>query len=100
MSSALSSKQRRFLRSRAHNLQPVVQVGDAGVRQAVMAAAEEALAHHELIKVRFQQGDKAERRAMMEALCAGTGAQVVQEIGRIAVLYRPAEEPVIQLPAD
>ena len=100
MSSSLTSKQRRFLRSQAHDLQPVVQVGDAGVSEAVTTAAEEALAHHELIKVRFQQGDKAERRAMVEALCAGTGAELVQEIGRIAVLYRPAAEPVIQLPAD
>ena len=98
MSSALTSKQQRFLRSRAHHLQPVVQVGDGGASEAVVAATEEALAHHELIKVRFQQGDKAERRAMVETLCAGTGAHLVQEVGRIAILYRPAEEPVIQLP--
>ncbi|MEF8792250.1 ribosome assembly RNA-binding protein YhbY [Thiohalorhabdus sp.] len=97
MSSALTSKQHRFLRSRAHHLQPVVQVGDAGVSEAVIAAADEALAHHELIKVRFQQGDKAERRVMTESLCAGTAAHLVQEVGRIAILYRPAEDPVIQL---
>jgi len=100
MATALTSKQRRFLRSRAHDLHPVVQVGEAGASEAVVAAAEEALAHHELIKVRFQLGDKAERREMVEALCNGTGAELVQEIGRIAVLYRPAEEPVIQLPGD
>lgn len=100
MPSRLTSKQRRFLRSHAHDLQPVVQVGDAGASEAVVAATEEALAHHELIKVRFQQGDKGERRGMAEALCTGTGAELVQEIGRIAVLYRPAQEPVIQLPAD
>jgi RNA-binding protein len=100
MASALTSKQRRFLRSRAHALQPVVQVGDAGVSDAVVAATEEALAHHELIKTRFQQGEKAERRAMVEALCAATGAELVQEIGRMAVLYRPAEDPAIQLPPD
>lgn len=100
MSSALTSKQRRFLRSQAHHLQPVVHVGDAGVSEAVVAAADQALAHHELIKVRFQQGDKAERRAMAQSLCTGTEAQLVQEVGRIAILYRPAEEPVIQLPED
>jgi len=100
MSSSLTSKQRRFLRSRAHDLQPVVTVGDAGASAAVVAATEEALTHHELIKVRFQQGDKAERRAMVATLCAGTGAELIQEIGRIAVLYRPAEAPEIQLPTD
>ncbi|HKJ72465.1 MAG TPA: ribosome assembly RNA-binding protein YhbY [Gammaproteobacteria bacterium] len=100
MASSLTSKQRRHLRGLAHALQPVVQVGDAGVSDAVAAAAEEALAHHELIKVRFQQGDRGERRGMTETLCAATGAELVQEIGRMAVLYRPAEEPEIQLPGD
>jgi len=100
MATGLTSKQRRFLRSRAHALQPVVQVGEAGASDAVIAATEEALAHHELIKVRFQQGDKGERRTMVTTLCQGTGAEMVQEIGRMAVLYRPAEEPQIQLPQD
>ena len=96
----LTSKQRRFLRSRAHPLHPIVQVGEAGVTEAVIQATDQALAHHELLKIRFQQGDKADRRAMAELLCQRLAAELVQEIGRIAVLYRPAEEPDIQLPAD
>jgi len=96
----LTSKQRRFLRSRAHPLHPIVQVGEAGVTEAVIQATDQALAHHELLKIRFQQGDKADRRAMAELLCQRLAAELVQEIGRMAVLYRPAEEPVLQLPGD
>jgi len=95
---ALTSKQRSFLKGKAHPLHPVVQLGEAGLTEAVTAATEEALAHHELIKVRFLQGDRKARRAQAEALCAGTGAELVQEIGRMAVLYRPAEEPELELP--
>ena len=96
----LTSKQRRFLKSHAHALHPVIQVGEAGLTEAAAQATEETLAHHELLKVRFQQGDKEERRAMAQELCRQTGAELVQEIGRMAVIYRPAEEPVLSLPRD
>jgi len=96
----LTSKQRRFLRSRAHSLHPIVQVGEPGLTDAVVQATDEALSHHELLKIRFQQGDKGERRAMVAELCQRVGAELVQEIGRMAVIYRPAEEPVLQLPTD
>ena len=95
---ALTSKQRKFLKQQAHPLKPVVLIGDAGLTDAVVAAAEEAIAHHELIKVRFQQGDREERRAATEALAERLGAEPVQAIGRVTIFYRPAEEPVIQLP--
>ncbi|MFA9461665.1 ribosome assembly RNA-binding protein YhbY [Thiohalorhabdus methylotrophus] len=96
---ALTNKQRSFLKGKAHSLHPVVQLGEAGLTEAVTAATDEALAHHELIKVRFQQGDREERRALAKDICDRTGADLVQEIGRMAVLFRPAEEPQIQLPA-
>lgn len=95
---ALTSKQRKFLKQQAHPLKPVVLIGDAGLSEAVVNAAEEAIAHHELIKVRFQQGDREERRAASEALAERLCAEPVQAIGRVTIFYRPAAEPVIQLP--
>jgi RNA-binding protein len=95
---ALTSKQRKFLKQKAHPLKPVVLVGDSGLTEAVTAAAEEAIAHHELIKVRFQQGDRQQRREATEALAERLGADTVQTIGRVTIFYRPAEEPAIQLP--
>lgn len=68
--------------------------------EAVVAATEEALAHHELIKVRLLQGDRSSRREMAEKLTGACGAELVQLIGRMALIYRTAEKPEIQLPAD
>mgnify|MGYP000164374067 CR=1 FL=1 len=95
----LTSKQRQFLKAKAHNLSPVVHVGDAGLTKGVVDATEQVLAAHELIKVRIQQGDKQVRSAIAQQLCERTEAELVQSIGRMAILYRPASEPTITLPA-
>lgn len=100
MSESLTGSQRRYLRGLGHHLRPVVHVGEAGVSEAVVAATEEALAHHELIKVRFLQGGRGERREMAAGLCDACGAELVQLIGRMALIYRPAERPEIRLPDD
>ena len=94
----LTSRQHKFLKTKAHHLHPVVRVGDSGLSEAVCAATDEALEAHELIKVRFHQGDRRTRREMAEALCERCGAELIQEIGRMAVIYRPAREPEIRLP--
>jgi RNA-binding protein len=95
----LTGKQRNYLRGLAHHSKPVVSLGDAGVTPAVMAEIEQALAHHELVKMKLRVGDRQERHDALEKICSETGAQPVQEIGQMAVIYRPAEKAKIQLPA-
>jgi RNA-binding protein len=90
---ALDAAHRRMLRGIGHHLDPVVSVGDDGVSEGVVAETERALADHELVKVRLPAGGKARRAALAEALCVATGAEAVQHIGRMALLYRPAEKP-------
>ncbi len=80
---------RKRLRGIGHRLNPVVTVASKGLSDAVYAEAERALSDHELIKVRFSIPDRDERRAAIAAFCAHTGAESVQEIGRIALVYRP-----------
>ena len=94
----LTGAQHRQLRSLAHHLAPVVQVGKDGVTPAVMSATDAALADHELIKVRLPQVEKTERQAMAEALREGTRAELAGLTGRVAILYRrhPAK-PKIRL---
>jgi RNA-binding protein len=94
----LTGKQRNHLRRLAHHRRPVVILGAAGVTEAVVQELDAALAHHELIKVRLPAGARDLRGRWIGALCSGTGAECVQEIGRIAVLYRPAAKPRIDLP--
>lgn len=90
----LSNAQRKQLRSIGHTLNPVVMVADKGLSEGVMAELERALSDHELIKVRLR-APKEQRSVWQEELAASTGAEVVQAIGQIVLLYRknPKADP-------
>lgn len=94
----LTGKQRNYLRGLAHHSKAIVIVGEAGVTPAVVAEIEQALSHHELVKMKLRVGDRQDRRIAMEKICTETGAQPVQEIGQMAVIYRPSEKVKIKLP--
>jgi RNA-binding protein len=70
-----------------------VLVGDQGVSDPLIAETQRALDDHELIKVRIHSGDRDARREMADALATACGAEVVQRIGKVAVLYRANPEP-------
>jgi putative YhbY family RNA-binding protein len=101
---ALTSARRSELRAQAHDLAPVVIVGDKGLTPAVLAEVDRALTAHELIKVRAATDDREARAAWMAQLCAELQAQPVQTIGKVLVLWRenpdkakkkePAAKPV------
>lgn len=88
MTTPLSAKARAALKVRAHALEPVVHVGAGGLTDAVIAEIDRALTAHELIKVRVA-ADRDEREALLEAICARTGAAPVQAVGKILVVWRP-----------
>lgn len=95
----LSPSQRRYLRSLAHDLKPVILLGAKGATEAVVKELDLALTHHELVKVRLSGGDKDERQEQIDFLAGGTGAENVQQIGHIVVLFRRNEnEPKLALP--
>jgi RNA-binding protein len=96
----VTEPQRRHLRKLAHHLKPVVIVGNAGLSENVITEIDNALAHHELIKVRINAADKTERQAMIESICQQTGADRVLSIGHIAGFYRAAEKPRLVLPGS
>jgi RNA-binding protein len=83
------STDRRILKARAHHLQPVVMIGEAGLTPQVLAEVETNLKSHELIKIRVLGEDRASRRDLMAAICTATEAIPVQRIGRMLVIYRP-----------
>lgn len=95
---SLTSSQKKFLRQRAHHLKPVVIIGQHGLGENVLGEIDNALAHHELIKVRVNAADREERQQLIDAIIQQSQAEQVQLIGHVAVFYRPAEEPKIQLP--
>jgi putative YhbY family RNA-binding protein len=88
----LSPRERSALKGRAHALEPVVHVGQAGLTDAVIAEADRSLTAHELIKVKIGVIDRDERTRLVEELCARTDAAVVQTVGKVAVLWRPRDD--------
>jgi len=97
---ALNVKQRKHLKALAHHRKPVVQVGNAGITAAVIKEIEVALGHHELLKIRLPGVERKARTEMLKQICAATGADAVQEIGRMAVIYRPAQKPRLVIPKE
>ncbi|WP_391116128.1 ribosome assembly RNA-binding protein YhbY [Psychrobacillus sp. L3] len=87
----LTGKQKRFLRSQAHHLQPIFQVGKGGVNDAMIKQIGEALEVRELIKISILQNCEDEKHEVAETLAKGTNAELVQLIGLTVVLYKPSK---------
>jgi RNA-binding protein len=95
----LTGRQLRFLRSKAHALQPVIHVGSAGPSEGLRAETDRALADHELVKVKVHGAGRAQRDAWIEELARHTGAALVQRVGHVATLYRARDTlPRLVLP--
>jgi RNA-binding protein len=93
----LKGFQRTWLRGRAHELKPLVQVGQSGVTDAVVKAVAQALLDHELIKVRLHE--PKDKKGMAAELAERTGAEMCGLTGHTVILYKPhPKEPVIRLP--
>lgn len=96
---ALSGKQRRYLRSLGHHLNPVVLLGKHGITDALVAAADEAITTHELIKIKRGGECPDTRQAIADALSEALGADLVQQLGNTVLLYRKhPKDPQIELP--
>lgn len=78
---------KKKLKAEAHPLNPVVIIGQAGLTAAVINEINVALDAHELIKVRIR-AERDDRSLIRAQICTDTGAELIQSIGQIAVLYR------------
>ena len=95
---SLSARERAALKARAHSLEPVVRLGPAGLTDAVAAEIERALTAHELIKVKTAEADRDARATLADAICARSGAALVQRVGKVLILWRP--RPLETPPTD
>jgi RNA-binding protein len=96
---SLTGKQRRHLRALAHALDPIVQVGKNGIDDGLVKAVDQALADHELVKVKVGENAALDRHEAADELAAQTHSEVAQVIGNIVLLYRAdPEDPQITLP--
>ena len=83
----MNSADKKQLRTQAHSLKPVIMIGQLGLTAAVLAELELALNSHELIKVRIR-AEREDRKLISQKICTDTGAELIQSIGQITVIYR------------
>jgi len=83
----LTSKQRKYLRSKAHHLKPVVIIGKAKFTQSIIDTVDQCLNSHELIKIRFAQ-HKDSKKEIINEINSSVDSQTVGAIGNIAIIFR------------
>lgn len=95
----LTAKQKRHLKALGSVLDPVVQIGKAGVVSMVIDSTKDVIAARELVKVRVLKNSPQEPTESIRLLAEAIGAELVQVIGRNGLLYRRhPEKPKIELP--
>ena len=98
---SLSKNQIKFLRSKCHDLKPVVMLGQKGLTDAVLNELDIALDHHELVKIKLSMDDRDARKRVTADICERCDAEEIQSIGKTLSIYRPnKKQPVIQLPKN
>jgi RNA-binding protein len=91
----LTNAQTRDLKARAQLLKPTLKIGKEGVSQQFLAALDEVLKHHELVKVKFEEF-KEQKKELAPQLAEKSGSHLITRVGNVVVLYRPKEEKRVQ----
>lgn len=98
----LQGYQRKYLRGLAHNLRPIILIGQKGLTGEVLSSTNQALERHELIKIKFNDfKEKDQKTEISRVLEAKTGSEIVGVIGHTVVFYRQQPDPekrIITLP--
>lgn len=90
----LKGVQKKYLRGLAHNLKPLVLIGQKGISPTLIRAVDEALDTHELIKVKFNEfKEKDQKDAVTGLIEKETGSEMVGMIGHMAIFYRQQSDP-------
>lgn len=97
ISMPLSQQQKKRFRSIGHHLKPVVIISENGLGKGVIEETNRALEDHELIKIKLAVFDREAKHQLIEMVCQETGAELVQTIGKVALIYRPAAKPKVRL---
>ena len=84
----LTEQAKRELRGRGHALKPGVSIGNAGLSKAVLREIGLSLEHHELMKIKIGSADREQRKTIITGICDGCGAELIQAVGHIVLIYR------------
>ncbi|ALV20705.1 MAG: ribosome assembly RNA-binding protein YhbY [Carnobacterium sp.] len=92
----LTGKQKRYLRSKAHHLDPIFQIGKNGLNKEVIVQIGEALEKRELIKINLLQNTDESVDEVAAEIERALGCDAVQVIGRVIVLFSPSSQEKYQ----
>lgn len=84
---------KKQLRAIGHGLKPVVMVGQKGISDTLLSETDRSLSDHELIKVKLASADRDLRKQQIEEICTKCKAELVQSVGKIALIYRKNTRP-------
>ena len=85
---ALNNAKIRDLKARGQLLKPTLKVGKEGLTPQFLAALDEALKHHDLLKVKFDH-HKEEKKELAPQIADKSRSQIIMRVGNVVVLYRP-----------
>ena len=89
----MTGKERAAFRAAANHLEPLFQIGKGGLSDALIKQTDDALRARELIKVKvLLESSPITPRETADELAKATGAEVIQVIGGVIVLYRESPE--------
>ena len=91
--SMITGRQRSELKKMAQELRPLVMIGKDGLTPTVIAAIDDCLEAHELVKVQLQDGAVLDPKETANVVAEELGADFVQAIGRKFILYRRSSDP-------
>lgn len=83
----LTNAQIRTLKAQAQRLKATLKVGKEGLSPQFLSALDDALKHHELVKVKFDDF-KEQKKELSPQLAEKTGSHLVTRVGNVVVLYR------------
>ena len=94
----ITGKQRAYLKSKSHDMKPLIQIGKNGINEGFLTQLDQLLEDHELVKINILQNAPEEGKDYKEEILEKTGAEFVQLIGKKLTIYRPSkEDPTIDL---
>ncbi|MCV6610643.1 MAG: YhbY family RNA-binding protein [Amphritea sp.] len=90
---SLTPTQKKQFRTIGHGLNPIITVAGNGLSENILLEADRALEDHELIKVKFAVGNREAKKQLIQEMAQIVEAEIVQEIGNVALYYRAARKP-------
>ncbi len=89
----INQKDKKRFRAIGHHLSPIVTIADKGLSTGVLAELSRAITDHELIKIKVLTGDREERKETIAQIKQQLEVEIVQSIGKVALIYKPASSP-------